>query len=151
MNHFKTAIAAGAVAFCALLAGCQTVSQEGAQMGVRVEDANAPTARIMYDQVVIIDKVLQNSKTGKIAIEGQGASRTPTGTLKVTVAVRNRTDFPQVLELRTSYFDSGFAPTEKPSACTRLHLDGNCVGHYQESSLGAANVAHYYVEVREAR
>jgi hypothetical protein len=148
MNHIKTIIAAGCVM---LLAGCQTVSQEGAQMGVRVEDANSPTARIMYDQVVIIDKVLQNAKTGKIAIEGQGASRTPTGTLKVTVAVRNRTDFNQVLELRTSYFDSGFGPTEKPSGWTRLHLDPNGVGHYQESSMGAANVAHYYVEVREAR
>ena len=147
MNHIKTLIAAG----CMLLAGCQAVSQEGAQMGVRVDDANAPTARIMYDQVVITDKVLQNSKTGKIAIEGQGAARTPTGTLKVTVAVRNRTDFAQTLELRTSYFDSGFAPTEKPSGWTRLHLDGNGVGHYQESSLGAGNVAHYYVEVREAR
>ena len=50
MNHIKTIIAAG----CLLLDGCQTVSPEGAQMGVRVEDANSPTARIMYDQVVII-------------------------------------------------------------------------------------------------
>lgn len=148
MKKLNTIIA---VAALGLLAGCQTVSHEGAQMGVRVDDAKAPTARIMYDQVVILDKVLQNSKTGKIAIEGQGASRTATGTLKVTVAVRNRTDFNQVLELRTSYFDSGFGPTEKPSGWTRLHLDPNGVGHYQESSLGAANVAHYYVEVREAR
>lgn len=148
MNFTKTLIALGCVT---LLGACQTVSQEGAQMGVRVEDANSPTARIMYDQVVIIDKVLQNAKTGKIAIEGQGASRTPTGTLKVTVAVRNRTDYNQTLELRTSYFDSGFGPTEKPSGWTRLHLDPNGVGHYQETSMGAANVAHYYVEVREAR
>ncbi len=148
MNQLKTIIAAGCIV---LLAGCKTVSQEGAQMGVRVDDANSPTARIMYDQVVILDKVLQNAKTGKIAIEGQGASRSGTGTLKVTVAVRNRTDFTQTLELRTSFFDSGFGPTEKPSAWTRLHLDANGVGHYQESSMGAANVAHYYVELREAR
>lgn len=146
MNVFKTIIAAGCIA---LLAGCQ--AQEGAYMGVRVDDARQPNARIQYDQVVILDKVLQNGKTGKIAIEGQGASRTGTGTLKVTVAVRNRTDFPQTLDVRTSFFDSGFGPTEKPSGWTRLHLDPNGTGHYQESSMGAANVAHYYVEVREAR
>jgi len=134
-----------------LLAGCQTPSQEGAQLGARVNDAMAPTATVMYDQVVIIDKVLQNSKTGKIAIERQGARRNPTGTLNVIVQIRNRTDFPQVIEARTSFFDNGFAPTEKPSAWTRVHLDGNGIGTYQESSIGAAQVAHYYVEVREAR
>jgi hypothetical protein len=141
---------AGACALL-LLVGCKTVSQEGAQMGVRVNDAAAPTARVMYDQVVILDKVLQNIKTGKIAVESQGARRTATGTLGVIAQIRNRTDYPQVLEARASFFDSDFAPTEKPSAWTRIHLDPNGVGTYQESSLGAASVAHYYVEVREAR
>ena len=134
-----------------LLTGCPTVSPEGAQLGARVNDAMAPTATVMYDQVVIIDKVLQNTKNGKIAIERQGARRNPTGTLNVIVQIRNRTDYPQVIEARTSFFDKGFAPTEKPSAWTRVHLDGNGIGSYQESSIGAAQVAHYYVEVREAR
>ena len=140
-------------ATCALLtlAACQSVSPEGAQMGVRVNDANAPTARVMYDQVVILDKQLQSTKAGKIAVEGQGTRRTATGTLNVIVQLRNRTDFAQVLEARTSYFDSGFAPTEKPSAWNRIHLDPNGTASYQESSLGTVNVAHYYVEIREAR
>ena len=51
-----------------LLTGCPTVSPEGAQLGARVNDAMAPTATVMYDQVVIIDKVLQNTKNGKIAM-----------------------------------------------------------------------------------
>jgi hypothetical protein len=144
-------LALGACAML-MLAACQTPpNPEGAQMGVRVNDASAPNARIQYDQVVIIDKVLQNSQTGKIAIETQGARRSATGTLNVIVQLRNRTDYKQVLEARTSYFDAGFAPTEKPSAWHRIHMDPNGIASYQESSMGAANVAHYYVEVREAR
>jgi len=134
-----------------LLVGCQSVSHEGAQPGVRVNDPMAPTARIMHDQVVILDKSLQSAKAGKIAIESQGARRNATGTLSVIVQIRNRTDFPQVIEARTSFFDSALAPSEKASGWTRVHLDPNGIGSYQESSLGAASVAHYYVEVREAR
>jgi allantoicase len=134
-----------------LLAACQTPSQEGAQLGIRVDDARAPTARVIYDQVAILDKTLQSAKAGKLAIESQGARRTATGTLNVIVQVRNRTDFPQVIEARTSFFDGGFAPTENPSGWNRLHLPPNGIATYQESSMGAANVAHYYVEIREAR
>lgn len=133
-----------------LLAACQTTPyQEGAQMGVRVNDAQAPNARIQFDQVVILDKTLQNSKKGKIAVEQQGARRTETGTLKVIATVRNRTDFPQVLEARVSFFDSGFAPTEKTSAWSRIFLDPNGIATYEESSMAAGSVAHYYIEIKE--
>ena len=134
-----------------LLAACQSPSPEGAQLAVRVDDARAPNARVMYDQVVILDKALQSAKAGKLAIESQGTRRTATGTLNVIVQVRNRTDFPQVIEARTSFFDGGFAPTENASGWNRIHLDPNGIATYQESSLGTANVAHYYVEIREAR
>ena len=134
----------------ALLAGCQTY-QEGAQMGVRVNDPTAPNARIQYDQVVILDKRLQNADAGKIAVEQQGARRTETGTLKVIAVLRNRTDYMQVLEARTNFFDNGYAPVEKPSAWTRIHLAPNSISTYEEMSLGAQSVAHYYVEIREAR
>lgn len=143
-------IAAG-IAAAALLTGCQTPYQEGAQMGVRVNDPMAPNARIQFDQVVILDKALQNSKSGKIAVEQQGARRTATNTLKVVAMLRNRTDFPQVLEARTSFFDGSFAPAEKPSAWNRIHMEPNGVSSYEESSMGAQNVAHYYVEIRESR
>jgi hypothetical protein len=141
------------VGACALLllAACQSPSPEGAQMGVRVNDAKAPNARIMFDQVVILDKALQSNEAGKIAIESQGTRRTPTGTLSVIVNVRNRTDYPQVLESRVSFFDSAFAPTEKTSGWTKIHLEPNGIGNYQESSIATGNVAHYYVEIREAR
>jgi hypothetical protein len=151
----KTVYAATAGATLLLLAACQPMpvqpSQEGAQFGVRVQDANAPGARIQYDQVVILDKALQNSQNGKIAVEAQGGRRSPTGTLSVLVQLRNRTDFPQTLEARAHFFDGGFAPVEKPSAWSRIPLEANGVGSFQESSLGSNSVAHYYVEIREAR
>jgi hypothetical protein len=134
-----------------LLAACQSPSPEGAQLAMRVDDARAPNARVIYDQVAILDKSLQSAKAGKLAVETQGTRRTATGTLNVVVQVRNRTDYPQVIEARTSFFDSGFAPAENPSGWNRLHLPPNGIATYQENSLGAANVAHYYVEIREAR
>lgn len=142
---------AAAIAAVALATGCQATYHEGAQMGVRVNDQAAPNARIQFDQVVILDKSLQNSGKGRIAVEQQGARRNDTGTLKVIAVLRNRTDFPQVLEARTSYFDSAFVPAEKPSAWTRIHFEPNGIASYEESSLSAQNVAHYYVEIREAR
>ena len=139
----------------ASLSACQApapvVSQEGAQFGVRVNDPNAPNARIQYDQVVILDKSLQNSQAGKLAIEAQGARRNATGTLNVIVQLRNRTDFPQVVEARVSFFDSGFVPTEKVSGWSRIHLEANGIAAYQESSIAAGMAAHYYVEIKEAR
>lgn len=150
MKTTSTTLAATLLA-CTLLAGCQAVSEEGAQPGVRVADRMAPTAGILYDQVVILDKQLQNARSGRIAVESQGARRNATGTLNVIVQVRNRTDYPQTIEARTSFFDSNFAPLEKASGWSRVHLEPNGIGTYQESSLGAASVAHYYVEVREAR
>lgn len=144
----------GALGAALLLGGCQQApipSQEGAQFGLRVQDANAPNARIQYDQVVILDKSLQNSQNSKIAVEAQGARRTATGTLTVMVQLRNRTDFPQMLEARAHFFDSSFAPIEKPSAWNRVPMEANGIASFQETSLGTQAVAHYYVEIREAR
>lgn len=136
-----------------LLSACQTQSQEGAQLGSRVNDVWAANARIQYDQVAILDKSLQNGKEGiyKIAVENQGSRRTPTGSLNVIVQLRNRTESLQVVEARVSFFDASFAPTEKTSAWNRIHLDPNGIGSYQEASIGTTAVAHYYVEIKEAR
>nr|WP_315398401.1 hypothetical protein [uncultured Duganella sp.] len=153
LTHRRHAVV-GALGAALLLAGCQQApipSQEGAQFGLRVQDANAPNARIQYDQVVILDKALQNSQNSKIAVEAQGGRRSATGTLTVMVQLRNRTDFPQMLEARAHFFDSGFAPIEKPSAWSRVPLEGNGIASFQEASLGTQAVAHYYVEIREAR
>lgn len=150
----KTSLIALAVAALssALLAGCaQPQFTEGAKLAQRVDDKLAPDARIQYDQVVILDRSLQGTKAGKIAVESQGSRRTPTGTLKVIAQLRNRTDFTQVIEARVSFYDSGYAPVDRASAWNRIVLDANGVGVYEGSSTLTSQVAHYLVEVREAR
>jgi hypothetical protein len=141
------------VALALILTGCQQAPhfEEGAKLGMRVDDSLAPDARIRHDQVVIIDRALQTDKTGKLAIESHGARRNPTGTLKIIAQIRNRTTFPQVIEARTNFFDNGFVPIEKTTAWSRVFLDPNGIGVYEESSVMAGEVAHYYVEIREAR
>lgn len=141
--------------FCAgavLLVGCaQQPLAEGAKVARRVDDPIAPDARIQYDQVVILDRSLQNDRTGKLAVERQGARRNPTGTVKVIAQFRNRTDFNQAIEARVSFFDNEYVPVEKPSAWSRILLSPNGTGTYEESSTMTSDVAHYLVEVREAR
>jgi hypothetical protein len=141
-------LCAGAV----LLGGCaQQPLAEGAKVARRVDDRIAPDARIQYDQVVILDRSLQNDRAGKLAVERQGARRNPTGTVKVIAQFRNRTDFNQAIEARVSFFDNEFVPVEKPSAWSRIILSPNGTGTYEESSTMTSDVAHYLVEVREAR
>lgn len=141
-----------ALAAAALLAACaQPQFTEGAKVARRVDDAAAPDARMQYDQVIILDRSLQSDKAGKIAVESQGARRTPTGTLRVIAQLRNRTDFRQAIEARVSFYDSGYAPIDKTSAWRRIHLDANGVAVYEGLSTLSVEVAHYLVEVREAR
>jgi uncharacterized protein YcfL len=155
--HKRRATAVGAAAFIVgsalVLAGCQSSKTiyEGPQPGERVRDDRAPYARVNLDTVVIIDKALQTQHSGKLAIERSGARRSPTGTLEVFAVIRNRTDFPQQIELRTQFFDSSGAPVEGPTAWKRVILDTQSVNSYTEFSIGTSNIAHYYVEVREGR
>ena len=136
----------------ALLAACAAQPlPEGAKVARRVDDAIAPDARVHYDQVVILDRTLQNDRAGKLAVERQGTRRTPTGTVRVIAQFRNRTDFPQALEARVSFFDTQLVPVEKTSAWSRVLLSPNGTGVYEESSTATSDVAHYLVEVREAR
>ncbi len=148
----RTSILAFVLAQAALLAGCaHEPFTEGAQVARRVDDAMAPDARIQYDQVVILDRSLQGTKAGKIAVESQGARRNPTGTLRVIAQLRNRTEFRQAIEARVSFYDAGYAPIDRTSAWNRIFLDGNGVGVFEESSTLTSQVAHYLVELREAR
>lgn len=148
MRKLSLLLCAGAL----LLAGCVAPPlAEGAKVARRVDDPIAPDARIHYDQVVILDRALQNDRTGKLAVERQGARRNPTGTVKVIAQFRNRTDYTQAIEARVSFFDAELVQVEKPSAWSRLILTPNGTGTYEESSTLTSDVAHYLVEVREAR
>lgn len=124
---------------------------EGASPGMRVDDARAPYATVQYDRVVILDDALQNRRGGKIAIENQGARRSPTGTVEAFAVIRNRTDYPQQIEARVQFFDADKVPVEGPTAWQRVYLDPNSVGSYREASTRVHDVAHYLIEIREGR
>ena len=141
------------LAAAATLVGCGATIplEEGARQARRVEDSIAPDAKIHYDQVVILDRSLQGTKVGKLAVESHGARRNETGTLKVIAQLRNRTDHRQAIEARVSFYDAGRVPIDRTSAWNRILLDANGVGVFEESSTLTSQVAHYLVEIREAR
>ncbi|MES2886119.1 MAG: hypothetical protein V4709_15035 [Pseudomonadota bacterium] len=136
-----------------LLTACVQTQErinEGAAGGIRITDERAPNARLNLDTVAILDKSLQNDRSGKLAIEASGARRTATNTLEVYATIRNRTDFPLVIEGRVQFFDSQKVPVEGPSAWQKVFLDPNGITAYKGLST-QIDVAHYYVELREAR
>ena len=124
---------------------------EGASPGVRVDDARAPNATVHYDRVVILDDALQNRRGGKIAIESQGARRSPTGTVEAFAVIRNRTDYPLQIEARVQFFDADKVPVEGPTAWQRVYLEANSVNSYKEASTRVHDVAHFLIEIREGR
>lgn len=147
--------AAAAIVIAA--AGCQSTSHEGAMVAQRIDSPHAPNAKIHLNQVVILDRDLQNipgettRKAGKITVERHGASRGPTGALDVYATFRNRTDYPLQLECRTQFFGTQEEPVEGASAWQRVMLPPLGVESFKGSSKAAGNVAFYYVEVREGR
>lgn len=134
------------------LTACSSVDRnEGAQPGVRISDERAPNAGVNLDTVVILDKALQDRRSGKLAIERSGARRTETGTLEAYAVIRNRTDHPLQIEGRTQFLDDLGVPVEGPSQWKRLYLDPQSVNGYRELSTSVQGVAHYYIEIREGR
>lgn len=146
-----------AVAASALLTGCQQTSYEGAMPAQQINRADAPNATIHLNTVVILDRELQDvpgpisRRAGKITVERHGGVRLPTGAMEVYATIRNRTDFPQQLELRTQFFGSQQEPVEGPSAWQRVMLPPLGISTYKSSSMAFNNVDYYYVEVREGR
>jgi hypothetical protein len=158
------------VGVCGLvcIAGCSTVDvREGAAPGVRV-----PEVGIRYNSVGIIDKSLQDwdgpvfdptwssmfaggrkerDKKSKIAVESTDSKRSGTGTLEVWAVLRNRTDHALQIEGRTTFFDAGKAPAEKPTAWQRVMLPPQAVATYRDFSTKVEEVNYYYIEIREGR
>ncbi len=103
MNRLSLTLA---LAASLVLTGCSGIDKnEGPRPGVRISDDRAPNQRLNLDTVVILDKSLQDRKSGKLAIENSGARRTAAGTVEAYAVIRNRTDFPLQIEGRTQFFD----------------------------------------------
>jgi hypothetical protein len=138
------------------MTGCQSTTHEGAMVAQKIDSPYAPNATIHLNQVVILDRELQEvpgqrNKAGKITVERHGGVRQTTGAMEVYATFRNRTDFPLQLECRTQFFGAQQEPVEGASAWQRISLPPLGVETYRGLSLGFNNIAAYYVEVREAR
>lgn len=138
---------------CFGFAGCET--HEGAMVGQRVDSSRAPNATIHLNEVVILDRSLQDTRerqrAGRIAIERKGAVRKDNGALEPHVTIRNRTEYQQQIECRVQFFGADEEHVEGPSAWQRLILPPHGIATYRETSLGTDNIEYYYIEVREGR
>ena len=122
----------------------------------KIDNQMAPNATIHLNQVVILDRALQdtpgaNKRAGKITVERQGGTRLTTGAMEVYATFRNRTDFPLQLECRTQFFGSQQEPVEGPSAWQRVMLPPLGITTFKGASLAFNNIEYYYIEVREGR
>jgi len=156
MKTKPTLVLVCAAAFAGL-AGCQAPTYEGAMVAQKIDNQMAPNATIHLNQVVILDRELQDTpgplakRAGKITVERQGGVRLPTGAMEVYATIRNRTDFPLQLELRTQFFGSQQEPVEGPSAWQRISLPPLGITTFKGQSLAFNNIEYYYIEVREGR
>ena len=153
----KSILALICVAGLAVMSGCQEASHEGAMVAQKIDNQMAPNATIHLNQVLILDRDLQDvpgamsKRAGKITVERQGGVRLPTGAMEVYATFRNRTDFPLQLECRTQFFGSQQEPVEGPSAWQRVSLPPLGITTFKGASLAFNNIEYYYIEVREGR
>jgi len=125
------------------LCGCAHL-HEGSYAPVRVMGQNTE-ARL--NNVSILDRSLSR----KIAIQGSGAQRTPTGTLKVWAEIRNRTDYRLQVEARVMFYDAAQRLLDEPTSWQRVYLPRRVIEIYRECSTRIHEPAFYHAEIREAR
>ena len=127
---------------------CDFYQQEKAQRNpgpALVAQVPAAMTPINLNAVQITDRKIAR----KIMIQGVYARRTPTNTLEVMTRMVNCTDYPQHLQLRSSFMDDQQFPIENTSAWQRVFLEPRSAGVYQESSIGTLDVAYFLIELKE--
>lgn len=120
---------------------------EGTKPPLRISDPNFPESQARLNNAGILDDSLKL----KIAVEGTNSRRTATQTLEVWAELRNRTDYPLMLECRVRWYDATKAPVDEPSAWQRITLEPNGLAVYKEFSTAIYGISYYYIEIREAR
>lgn len=145
------AVAALTIAAAALAACETTPAPEG---GVRIDQQN--NVRPALNSVRVIDGSLaryigQNYKVDSaLDVEGTYVTPGPTGLPKLTVQLRNKTNYAIPLEVRASWFDANGAPTDAAASWTKLFAQPQAMVTFETSSIKPAS-AQYYVEVRGAQ
>lgn len=132
----------------------------GALVGCRAEGpSNAisnPEVSVPYNTVIVLDKSTTDWTAGlpwerqsKIAIDRNIKTTTPTGLMKVEIAVRNRTDHMLRLDIQTKYFAVDGAQVDE-SATEAVVLRPQETKAYSSSSL-RETASKYRVEVSGAQ
>lgn len=129
--------------FCFLCfgSGCMQTPQEGQRASQYV-----PPAAMQMNAAGFATDYLAD----KIAVERNAWARTATGTVEVVAMLRNRTDFAQVIELQTMFFDANQMPLGQPSAWEKVFLASQAFGQYKCLSTDP-EVAYFYIQIREAK
>ncbi len=122
--------------------GCVSYElEEGTQPGTRV---TTPGTEARLNRVGFLTEGLER----RIAVQRTGADRTATNTLQVWCVFRNRTQHPQKILARTSYFDKNRQPIDGPHHWETVFLAPKAIETYRTYSY-AKDVHHYYIEVQE--
>jgi hypothetical protein len=138
------------------LSACATTNTyQNQPIPVNQDESREP----QLNTVNIVDKNLQRTlvykngnrvTSGKLAVEGVGQTVLNSGTREVWVQLKNLTDYPQNILVRSSWFDKTGRPVDGPSAWSRLSLSQNTGETYKSSSISQEAEA-FVVEVQEVR
>lgn len=129
------------LAFVLIGSGCATEIVEGQRPGQYVPQASIQMNSAGFATLYLADKV---------AIERNAWSRSATGTVQVVAMLRNRTDYPQVIELQTMFFDQNKMPLGNPSTWEKVFLQPQAFANYSCLSTDV-DAAYFYVQIREAK
>jgi len=140
-----------------VISGC-TKEHLGPTYGEKINPNDIGPA-YQLNSVAILDKSLQrweylndsNERTSysKISVENLGIKRLPTRNVEVFTTIRNLTDFPLNLKIRSQFYDKNKVATEKPTAWKYQLLPKNSSLMYQERSLTIDRVENFLIEVKE--
>lgn len=140
-----------ALLFLASTLGASGCHSEGPSRGI-----TNPYVALPYDTVFVLDKSVTDwtarlpwERQSKIAIDRNVKSTTPTGLLKVEIAIRNRTDHALRLDVQTKFFAADGSQVDE-SATEAVVLRPQATHAYSSSSL-REKAAKYRVDISGAR
>lgn len=141
-----------------MMTACQTGMAHGQNRLIQPHQETAmSTAQPKLNTVNIVDKSLQvthqmksgDSHTyGKLVVDNLGVRSTKTRMPEVWVQLRNLTDYPQNILVRTTWYDSSEMPVDGPSSWKTVFFAPNSGEVYKSKSINL-DAENFYIEIRE--
>ncbi len=138
--------------------GC-SATHEGPTYGEKVDDADLDVSAYKLNSVAVLDKDLlewgyfniskSHTSESKISVENLGIRSLETRNVEVFATIRNRTDHPLQVKIRSQFYDDNKIPTEKPSIWKRVFLAKNSSMTYKEKSVTIDDVTNFLIEIKE--